>query len=80
MNLSPLNKGMPLLFLPGYIQFATPPYIPVPGSAFVPITFKGSLPGDGFFGFNGQAAMPSSQFRLYMGPTLTMQMGMAICV
>ena len=49
------------------------------GSTFVPIVFKTALEGFGLPGLPPAAGIYPSQVRLYAVPTLTLQMGVAIC-
>jgi len=73
---SSLGKGMPLLNIPG--NYPIPPafvtYAPLPGLFGFP--FKWAT--DGFFLWVLWWTY-SSQFRLYIVPTLTMGLGMAMC-
>ncbi len=49
------------------------------GSSFVPIVFKTPLEGFGLPGLPPVPGIYPSQVRLYAVPTLTLQMGVAIC-
>ncbi|HRX63772.1 MAG TPA: hypothetical protein P5060_01570 [Candidatus Absconditabacterales bacterium] len=67
-----LGKGLPVLTIPG--NWPSPAgYLPIPGIFGLP--FKG--PGDGFLGVTG--GPNASQFRLYIVPTLTAEIGIAMC-
>lgn len=69
-----IGKGMPLLNIPGN-RWPTPiGYVPAPG--FFGFPFKWAT--DGFFLGSPWGTYPS-QFRLYIAPTLTLGLGMAMC-
>lgn len=68
-----LGKGMPLLNIPGNRPYG-PAYLPIPGFFWYP--FKWAT--DGFFLGNTWWPYPS-QFRLYIAPTLTLWLGIAMC-
>lgn len=69
-----IGKGMPLLNIPGN-RWPTPiGYVPAPG--FFGFPFKWAT--DGFFLWTLWWTYPS-QFRLYVAPTLTLGLGMAMC-
>ncbi|MDD3263232.1 MAG: VCBS repeat-containing protein [Candidatus Absconditabacteria bacterium] len=74
------GAGFPLLFFPGTLQTPVGP-VPMIGSSFVPIVQQ--MPGsDGFGlspGFPPTGGTYPSQIRLYLVPTLTLQLGVAIC-
>ncbi len=79
-DLPPVNTllwwGIPMLFFPGTIQTPVWP-IPMVGNGFVPIVQK--WVGDGFK-FSAPGWVYPSMFRLYIAPTLTMQIGIAMCM
>lgn len=73
---STLWKGWPLLSFPGN-RWPTPVgYLPLPDIFWFP--FRSPV-GDDFFIWWSQNWTYSSQVRLYLVPTLTLQMGVAIC-
>ncbi|MCF7835358.1 VCBS repeat-containing protein, partial [Candidatus Gracilibacteria bacterium] len=79
-NLAPVNTllggGVPMLFFPGTLQTPVGP-IPMVGNGFIPVVQKGA--GDDFK-FSAPGGTIPSQFRLYIAPTLTMQVGIAMCM
>ncbi len=78
-----LGKWVPTLFFPWTLQTPVWP-IPMIGSSFVPLVSQG-LPPIWTDGFWIKGILPpwggtySSMFRLYLVPTLTAQMGVAMC-
>ncbi|MCX6825442.1 MAG: VCBS repeat-containing protein [candidate division SR1 bacterium] len=69
-----LGKGMPLLTIPGNRGPTAVGYLPIPGIFGYP--FKGAT--DGFYLGNLGGTYPSL-FRLYIAPTLTLGLGIAMC-
>ncbi|USN56730.1 MAG: hypothetical protein H6766_07045 [Candidatus Peribacteria bacterium] len=63
------DKGLPIFFFPGTLNT---PVGPIP----FPYGLKG--PGDSFYWPSG--GVYPSQIRIYLAPTLTQQLGMAICL
>lgn len=73
---STLGKGLPVLSVPGN-RWPTPAgYLPLPDIFGFPVRMAGS---DDFFIGWPQVWSYSSWVRLYLVPTLTLQMGVAIC-
>lgn len=68
-----IGKGMPVLNIPGN-RPSPVGYLPIPGIFWFP--FKGTT--DGFF-LGTPGGLYPSQFRLYIAPTLTLGLGMAMC-
>jgi len=73
-----LGGWMPILFFPGTLVTPIGP-IPMVGSSFIPLVFKTAADGFGLPGLPPPGGVYPSQVRLYVAPTLTLQMGVAIC-
>ena len=73
-----IGGGLPVLFFPGTLVTPVGP-IPMIGSSFVPLVFKTAAEGFGLPGLPPPTGVYPSQVRLYIAPTLTLQMGVAIC-
>lgn len=71
-----IGKGIPTLTIPGNRPTPAGVFLPIPGIFWLPV--KG--PTDGYFlGVQWWILANSSLFRLYIVPTLTLGLGMAMC-
>ncbi len=75
-----LGGWMPVLYFPGTLPIPPLPPIPMISTSFIPIPMKGIWDGFGLPGILPMAGgVYPSQVRLYLVPTLTLQLGVAIC-